>query len=164
MDITQVSYKKLFNLGEYEHEEIGFTATTGPKETGDQVLSKLIQYVENAHKAINMLKAISLRIDRIYASHSNPYCTGLSTDAIEHHEEEIEQEKERIKRLLKQRKEVLTKEKKKRFEEKIQRKEEEIADHENSIKELKKEGKELTKKLEKYRKMFFDGDFSFLIR
>ena len=43
MNITQVSYGKLFNLGEYEHEEIKYTATVEEHETGDEVMAKLIQ-------------------------------------------------------------------------------------------------------------------------
>ncbi len=164
MKITQVSYEKLFNLGEYEHEKIGYTATVEPNETGDQVMVKLIQFTENSHQAINMLKAISIRLARIYASHQDPYCTGRTTDAIEYHEEEVERKKEQIKHISKQRKEVLSKEKKKEFSDMIAQKEEEIIEHEKTTKALKKEGKELTKKQERYRKMFFAGDFSFLIR
>jgi DNA repair exonuclease SbcCD ATPase subunit len=164
MKITEVSYKKLFNLGEYEHEEFRFTAEVEPNETGDQVLSKLIHHVENAHKAIAMLNGISTRIDRIYATWNDPYCTSMTADAIEHHEKEINHEKEQIKRLVKQRKEEHTKEKKKTFTEQINQKEEDIVEHEKKIKELKKEGKELTKKLEKYRQMFRDGNLSFLIK
>jgi SLT domain-containing protein len=45
MKATKITYKKLFNLGNYQHEEIGIELEIEKGETAAQVLAKAKQFV-----------------------------------------------------------------------------------------------------------------------
>lgn len=168
MKIKQVEYKKLFNLKNYEHEEIGFIAEPeiimGQLESGKEAMAQLVTMTMTVHKAINILKRIDDRLDTTYASWDDPHRSYLPGDSICHHDEEIKRFERHIKTLKDRQKEVLTKEKKQKIQEEIEWEKSHISDYKKAIRELKREGDKLQIEYQKLKSAFKSGDFSFVTK
>jgi hypothetical protein len=47
LDIKEVYFERVFNLGNYETFRIGLTATIGPRQTAEEVVIALDEYILN---------------------------------------------------------------------------------------------------------------------
>lgn len=164
MKIKQIEYKKLFNLSNYEHEEIGITADIyhSYQETPEKALAQLVETTETMHKAIQILQRMYAKIDRYYASWDDPWQCSLPCESICYKEERIKSIKRLIKKLQEKIK-IETDDEEKQFCRKqlIEYKDQLKKDQED-LKETQKQAKQLLSQYRKLKSAFKDGDFSFV--
>lgn len=77
MKIKSVRYERLFNVGEYQNETIGFIADIEENEKPQSALAKLYDMVTTANKKINKLLVIA---NKLYAleREDSCYCSTIS--------------------------------------------------------------------------------------
>ena len=97
MKIKSVRYERLFNVGEYQNETIGFIADVEEKEKPEIALSKLYQMVTDANKSINKLREIA---NKLYSLQRDD---GYYCSSIHYTEHEIERAKIHLSDLEKNR-------------------------------------------------------------
>jgi len=168
MKIKQFEYKKLFNLGNFEHEEIGITVepeiVRGAFEDQDTVMSNTIDKVEKIHKAIQILQAIYNRIDIIYANWDDYYRTSMPYDSVTYLEDVIKKTEHRIKRCRELQKTKITKEQKQRYKEEVDDLKQETKKCEKKIEKLQKEGTELLEKYQMLKSEFKKGNLGLITK
>lgn len=94
MNIKSVRYERLFNIGEFQHETIGFIADIDEKENHIQALGKLYDMVTKANKKINKLRKIA---EKLYSLERTD---GYYCSSIYYSEHEIESTEHDLKELM----------------------------------------------------------------
>lgn len=93
MKIKSVRYERLFNVGEYQNETIGFIADVDAKEKPETALGKLYDMVTTANKSCNRLREIAYRLHCLQRE-DGYYCS-----SIYYSKREIERLEQKIKEL-----------------------------------------------------------------
>lgn len=164
MNIKQIEYKKLFNLSNYEHKEIGIVADIRHsfQETPEKAIAQLVETTETMHKAIQILQKMNAKIDRYYASWDDPGRCSLPYESICHKEERIEEVKRQIKKLQEKVKTKIDGEENQFYKKHLIEYKDQLKKDQEELKETQKQAKRLLSQYRKLKSAFKDGDFSFV--
>lgn len=95
MEITEVSYKKTSNLGDYNSEQIGMVAVVGSKEKPEKVLAQLKALVEGSSSSTSEeTEDETPEADEVEATRSTKKKGGKKAAEEEIEEEVVEEEEE----------------------------------------------------------------------
>ncbi|HEC93356.1 MAG TPA: hypothetical protein ENI51_10250 [Candidatus Atribacteria bacterium] len=161
MKITQVEYKRLFNLGNYENETIGFIAEI-PSGEEKKAIAKLCGLVFDLHNAIAKLKKLKEKIDIIYYTEGQEGYYGTPTDSILYKANRIREYKEYIKEEKERIKEAKGELEKLQAEKQLEQYKIRLKKTEKELQETKELGEKLRDIYQRSMKSFKEGDLSFL--
>jgi len=147
MKIKSVRYERLFNVGDYQNETIGFIADVDEKENPNTAIAKLYDMVTKINRAMNELRRIAGRLQTL--ENEEYYCGSLF-----YTEREIERTKRQLEDAIKESPDAKKDTPEWRH---IKRLKEELDEHRREFKRKEKEAKELTNKYQTMIKNFKKG-------